>query len=87
MVKYIDIPLQHINDRVLKSMHRRVTRQQTEELLGKLRKRIPGVTMAEAKRPTTSVRPGKRRRLSAQARATPTMSEKTVESVACSVVM
>ena len=45
IVKYIDIPLQHINDRVLKAMHRRVTRAQTEQLLGKLRDRIPGVTI------------------------------------------
>jgi ribosomal protein S12 methylthiotransferase len=44
-VKYIDIPLQHINDRVLKSMHRRVTRKQTETLLDKLRRRIPGVAI------------------------------------------
>jgi len=43
VVKYIDIPLQHINDRVLKAMHRRVTRRQTEELLARLRSRIPGV--------------------------------------------
>jgi len=45
IVKYIDIPLQHINDRVLKAMHRRVTRAQTETLLGKLRDRIPGVSI------------------------------------------
>lgn len=45
VVKYIDIPLQHINDRVLKAMHRRVTRRQTEELLQRLRRRIPGVTI------------------------------------------
>lgn len=43
VVKYIDIPLQHINDRMLKAMHRRVTRRQTEDLLGRLRDRIPGV--------------------------------------------
>ncbi len=43
VVKYIDIPLQHINDRVLKSMHRRGTRHQTEQLLARLRERIPGV--------------------------------------------
>ena len=43
VVKYIDIPLQHINDRVLKAMCRRVTRKQTEKLLDKLRRRIPGV--------------------------------------------
>ncbi|MBW7904030.1 MAG: 30S ribosomal protein S12 methylthiotransferase RimO [Phycisphaerae bacterium] len=45
IVKYIDIPLQHINDRVLKAMYRRVTRRQTEALLERLRKRIPGVTI------------------------------------------
>lgn len=43
--KYIDIPLQHINDRVLKAMHRRITRQETEALLDRLRTRIPGVTI------------------------------------------
>jgi len=45
VVKYIDIPLQHINDRVLKAMHRRVTRGKTEALLEKLRKRVPGVAI------------------------------------------
>jgi len=45
VVKYIDIPLQHINDRVLRAMGRRVTRAQTETLLEKLRQRIPGVTI------------------------------------------
>jgi|CXWL01.1.fsa_nt_gi ribosomal protein S12 methylthiotransferase len=45
IVKYIDIPLQHINDKVLRSMYRRVTRGQTETLLGKLRDRIPGVSI------------------------------------------
>jgi len=45
VVKYVDIPLQHINDRVLKAMYRRVTRRQTEKLLEQLRQRIPGVTI------------------------------------------
>lgn len=45
VVNYIDIPLQHINDRVLKAMHRRVTRAETEALLAKLRDRIPGVAI------------------------------------------
>ncbi|HWL94486.1 MAG TPA: 30S ribosomal protein S12 methylthiotransferase RimO [Phycisphaerae bacterium] len=45
VAKYIDIPLQHINDRVLKAMYRRVTRKQTEALLEKLRTRIPGVSI------------------------------------------
>ncbi len=42
---YIDIPLQHINDRMLKAMHRRVTREDTENLLRRIRDRIPGVSI------------------------------------------
>jgi ribosomal protein S12 methylthiotransferase len=45
MAKYIDIPLQHINDGVLKAMHRRVTRKETESLLARLRLQIPGVSI------------------------------------------
>ncbi|MCK4657924.1 MAG: 30S ribosomal protein S12 methylthiotransferase RimO [Phycisphaerae bacterium] len=43
VVNYLDLPLQHINDRVLKAMHRRVTRAQTEALLRRIRDMIPGV--------------------------------------------
>lgn len=43
MVPYIDMPLQHINDQILTQMRRRVTRQQIETLLGKLRKWVPGI--------------------------------------------
>jgi len=45
IVKYVDIPLQHIHDRMLKRMHRRVTRAQTEALLERIRQRIPGVAI------------------------------------------
>ena len=45
IVPYLDMPLQHASDRMLKRMQRRVTRQQTEELLGKLRERIPQLVM------------------------------------------
>lgn len=45
VVKYIDIPLQHASDRMLRRMHRRVTRRQQEALLTRLRKRIPGVAI------------------------------------------
>ena len=45
VVKYIDMPLQHINDRVLTQMKRRVTRREIETLLQKLRKRIPGIAI------------------------------------------
>jgi ribosomal protein S12 methylthiotransferase len=45
VVKYIDMPLQHINDRLLTVMKRRVTRKQIETLLEKLRKWVPGITL------------------------------------------
>jgi ribosomal protein S12 methylthiotransferase len=45
VVKYIDMPLQHINDRLLTVMRRRVTRQQIETLLGKLRQWVPGIAI------------------------------------------
>jgi ribosomal protein S12 methylthiotransferase len=45
IVKYIDMPLQHINDQMLATMKRRVTRRQTETLLEKLRTRIPGIAI------------------------------------------
>jgi ribosomal protein S12 methylthiotransferase len=45
VAKYIDMPLQHIDDRVLRAMYRRVTRAQTQALLEKLRARIPGVSI------------------------------------------
>lgn len=43
--KYIDIPLQHISDNVLKSMRRGITKRRTLELLNKLRNEIPGMTL------------------------------------------
>jgi len=45
IVKYIDMPLQHIEDRVLKLMKRKVTRNEIETLLGKLNKWVPGMTI------------------------------------------
>lgn len=45
VVKYIDMPLQHINDRLLNLMKRRVTRRQIETLLEKLRKWVPGIAI------------------------------------------
>jgi ribosomal protein S12 methylthiotransferase len=45
IVKYIDMPLQHINDEVLTRMKRRVTRTQIETLLQKLRDWIPGIAI------------------------------------------
>jgi ribosomal protein S12 methylthiotransferase len=45
IVPYLDMPLQHANDRMLKRMQRRVNRAETEELLGKLRRTIPGLAL------------------------------------------
>jgi ribosomal protein S12 methylthiotransferase len=45
IVPYLDMPLQHINDTMLRRMSRRVTRKETEEILTKLRTRIPRLTM------------------------------------------
>ena len=43
--KYIDIPLQHISDDVLRSMRRGVTAKRTKELISKLRERIPDIAI------------------------------------------
>lgn len=43
--KYIDIPLQHISDSILKSMRRGTTGRQTRELLSQLRNEIPGLVL------------------------------------------
>ncbi len=45
ILPYIDMPLQHINDTMLRRMSRRVTRSETEQLLDKLRSRIPGLVL------------------------------------------
>jgi len=45
IVSYLDLPLQHINDRMLRRMQRKVNRAETEELLGKLRAAIPGLAL------------------------------------------
>src|SRR5687768_11215652 len=45
VLPYLDMPLQHISDRVLRRMVRRVDRAQTEALLGRLREAIPKLAM------------------------------------------
>ena len=45
ILKYIDIPLQHINDRILKAMNRRSTKAEIIALLKKLRDRLPGLVL------------------------------------------
>lgn len=48
IAKYIDMPLQHINDRMLKAMHRLGDRAAIERLVDRIRHRIPGVTFRTA---------------------------------------
>ncbi len=43
--RYIDIPVQHINDRILKAMRRGHDKQATLQLLEKFRQKIPGVAL------------------------------------------
>lgn len=43
IVKYIDIPLQHYSDKILKSMNRRSTSKSITNTLAKLRKEIPDI--------------------------------------------
>ncbi|MDR2753284.1 MAG: 30S ribosomal protein S12 methylthiotransferase RimO [Oscillospiraceae bacterium] len=45
VVKYIDLPLQHIDDRVLRSMKRRGDSQGIRAVLSKLRDSIPGIAI------------------------------------------
>lgn len=43
--KYLDMPLQHIADPVLKNMMRHVTREETEALIMRIKDEVPGVAM------------------------------------------
>ena len=45
IVKYVDIPLQHINNEVLKRMNRRTTKESILNLIEKLRNEIPEITI------------------------------------------
>ena len=45
VVKYIDIPLQHINNQILKKMNRRATKEQIIETITKLKNEIPEISI------------------------------------------
>ena len=45
VVKYLDIPIQHINDGILKAMNRRGTGGEIRSLFKTLRERIPGLVL------------------------------------------
>lgn len=43
--KYLDMPLQHISDRMLKSMLRGTTKQKTIDLVNEIREKVPGIAI------------------------------------------
>ena len=45
IVKYLDIPIQHSEDRILKSMNRGYTHKELESLFGKVRKNLPDAVL------------------------------------------
>ena len=45
ILPYLDIPIQHCNDTILKAMNRRDTKASLAEMFGKLRDRIPGLVL------------------------------------------
>jgi ribosomal protein S12 methylthiotransferase len=45
IIPYLDMPLQHINDRMLKMMNRRHTRSETEAIIDRLRGSIPNLVL------------------------------------------
>ena len=45
IVKYLDVPVQHASDTILKRMNRNVTSAQLDEIFGKLRARIPDMAI------------------------------------------
>ncbi|MBW7892532.1 MAG: 30S ribosomal protein S12 methylthiotransferase RimO, partial [Chitinophagaceae bacterium] len=42
---YLDMPIQHSSDKVLKAMRRQITRNEMEELIGEIRNRIPDICL------------------------------------------
>lgn len=45
VIPYLDMPLQHINDTMLKRMNRKHDRKTTESIIGRLRSGIPGLVL------------------------------------------
>jgi len=45
LLPYLDMPMQHINDRILKAMHRKTSREHIELTLAALREKIPDIVI------------------------------------------
>ncbi len=43
--KYLDMPLQHVSDRMLKAMRRGINREKTIALINKIREEVPGIAI------------------------------------------
>ena len=42
---YLDMPLQHASNRMLKSMKRQITREEMEDIIGEIKYKIPGICL------------------------------------------
>lgn len=47
IVKYLDIPLQHCDQKVLREMNRRGDRQSITALIEKIREKVPGIVLRD----------------------------------------
>lgn len=56
---YLDLPIQHASDRILKRMGRRTTRKQLEDIIAKLRREIPDIVLRTSLITGFQVRPRK----------------------------
>ena len=45
VLPYLDLPIQHCNDTILKNMNRRSNRAELLDVIGKLRREIPNITL------------------------------------------
>jgi ribosomal protein S12 methylthiotransferase len=45
LCRYLDIPVQHASDEVLKSMRRGITNRGTREILGTIKEKVPGIAL------------------------------------------
>ncbi len=45
VVKYLDMPIQHANNKILKSMNRKYTAEYMEDLISKLRQKVPSIAI------------------------------------------
>lgn len=45
IVKYLDLPLQHCNERVLKTMNRKGNKEELVKLIKKIREKVPGIVL------------------------------------------